>query len=195
MARAPAMRDNGGTNRGSIRRPRAAFVRHTMATFLFAWNPKYWNWPELRAQRRVIAKQGHVDVQWASGATRVIEPGSRAFMVRLGVPPKGLIGAGVTMTEPVEGPHWRDDKKLKRATTRHLWIRWDSLFEEPVVTFDDLAVPPYSRFRWATRASGMRIPSNVADALEVLWEAKLADAASAAAKPARRRGSGARSSD
>ncbi|HEV8500241.1 MAG TPA: hypothetical protein VGR63_01595 [Casimicrobiaceae bacterium] len=166
-----------------------------MATFLFAWNPKYWNWPELRAQRRVIAKQGHVDVQWASGATRVIEPGSRAFMVRLGVPPKGLIGAGVTMTEPVEGPHWRDDKKLKRATTRHLWIRWDSLFEEPVVTFDDLAVPPYSRFRWATRASGMRIPSNVADALEVLWEAKLADAASAAAKPARRRGSGARSSD
>jgi 5-methylcytosine-specific restriction protein A len=123
----------------------------------------------------------------------VIEPGSRAFMVRLGVPPKGLIGAGVTMTEPVEGPHWRDDKKLKRATTRHLWIRWDSLFEEPVVTFDDLAVPPFSRFRWATRASGMRIPSNVADALETLWETKLA-AAPTAAKAARRRTAAAKSS-
>ena len=144
-----------------------------MATFLFAWNPKYWNWPELADEIGVIAREGHVNTQWASGATRAIEPGSRAFMVRLGVPPKGLIGAGVTMTAPVEGPHWREDKKLKRATTLHLWIRWEALFETPLVSFDDLAVPPFSRFRWATRASGVHIPSNVADAVEALWEERL----------------------
>ena len=53
-----------------------------MATFLFAWNPKYWNWPELAAQRRVLAKKGYVDVQWASGATRQIEEANKPAAAR-----------------------------------------------------------------------------------------------------------------
>ena len=77
-----------------------------MATYLFAWNPVYWNWPELPRQIRRLGRNGHVDVQWASGRIRAIEPGSRAFMIRLGVPPKGIIGAGVTVTAPTEGEHW-----------------------------------------------------------------------------------------
>ncbi len=156
-----------------------------MATYLFAWNPKYWNWPELPGEIRRLARRGFVDAQWASGRTRAIEPGSRAFLVRLGVPPKGIMASGVTLTEPVEGLHWREDKKLKGTTTMHLDIRWDALFAEPLVSLDDLAVPPFSRFRWATRMSGMRIPSHVADALEELWEARVA--AARAAKPSAKR--------
>lgn len=145
-----------------------------MATFLFAWNPKLWNWPELPAYQRKIERKGFVETQWASGRTRQIEPGSRAFMVRLGVPPKGIIGAGVTLTAPELGPHWRDDKIALGIQTLHLTIRWEALFETPKVSFDELGVPPFSRFRWAARASGMRIPSHVADALETLWERNLA---------------------
>jgi 5-methylcytosine-specific restriction protein A len=162
-----------------------------MATFLFAWNPKIWNWPDLPDYGRRIARKGFVDAQWASGRTRQIEPGSRAFMVRLGVPPKGIIGSGVTLTAPVLGPHWRDDKIALGIQTLHLDIRWEALFELPQISFDELAVPPFSRFRWATRASGMRIPTHVADALEDLWEKKLAAlkavADDAKAAPARKR--------
>ena len=162
-----------------------------MATFLFAWNPKIWNWPDLPAYGRRIARKGFVDAQWASGRTRQIEPGSRAFMVRLGVPPKGIIGSGVTLTAPVLGPHWRDDKIALGIQTLHLDIRWEALFELPQISFDELAVPPFSRFRWATRASGMRIPTHVADALEDLWEMKLAALKAVAADtrtaPARKR--------
>jgi 5-methylcytosine-specific restriction protein A len=162
-----------------------------MATFLFAWNPKIWNWPDLPDYGRRIARKGFVDAQWASGRTRQIEPGSRAFMVRLGVPPKGIIGSGVTLTAPVLGPHWRDDKIALGIQTLHLDIRWDALFELPLISFDELAVPPFSRFRWATRASGMRIPTHVADALEDLWEKKLAAlkavAADTSTAPARKR--------
>ena len=61
----------------------------------------------------------------------------------------------------------------------------------PQISFDELAVPPFSRFRWATRASGMRIPTHVADALEDLWEKKLAalnaGAADTRTAPARKR--------
>ena len=58
-----------------------------VATYLFGWNPKLWNWPELNRDRARLARQGFIDIRWSSGRVRQIEPGSRAFFVRLGVPP------------------------------------------------------------------------------------------------------------
>jgi 5-methylcytosine-specific restriction protein A len=71
-----------------------------MSTHLFAFNPKLWNWPSLADDIRTLARRGHFDTEWSCGRFRAIEPGSRAFMVRLGVAPKGLIGSGVVMTAP-----------------------------------------------------------------------------------------------
>jgi hypothetical protein len=64
-------------------------------------------------------------------------------------------------------------------------LRLDSLFELPLVTFDALARPPFSRYRWAVRQSGTRIPGSIADALETLWEPQR-DAALARTKQGRR---------
>jgi 5-methylcytosine-specific restriction protein A len=141
-----------------------------MPTYLFAWNPKHWDWPELGRKVSLLKRRGHVDLQWASGRTRAIEPGSRAFMVRLGVPPKGIIGAGVTLTAPEEGEHWIAAKAAAGVPGLYLLMRFEVLSTTPLVTFDDLARPPYSRFRWGIRASGTRLPSTLADALETLWE-------------------------
>src|SRR5574340_220741 len=77
-----------------------------MTTYVFAWNPRLWNWPELARERAKIARRGHADVEWACGRIRAIEPGSRAFFVRVGRAPKGLIASGFTLTEPREGAHW-----------------------------------------------------------------------------------------
>ncbi len=141
-----------------------------MPTYLFAWNPRHWNWPELGRHVGRVKRRGHVDFQWASGRTRAIEPGSRAFMVRLGVPPKGIIGSGVTLTAPEEGEHWIAAKAAAGIPGLYLRMRFEVLSTTPLVTFDDLARPPYSRFRWGIRASGTRLPSTLADALETLWE-------------------------
>jgi 5-methylcytosine-specific restriction protein A len=143
-----------------------------MSTHLFAWNPKLWNWPELAADRRRLARKGFIDIEWSSGRARQIEPGSRAFLVRLGVPPKGLFGCGTTMTWPQTAAHWRVDKAAAGATTGYLQLRIDHLYDLPIVTFDDLALPPFKRFRWGVRQSGTRVPSTIADALEELWAAR-----------------------
>ena len=150
-----------------------------MATYLFAWNPIHWDWPELRRETRKVERRGHVDIQWASGRIRAIEPGSRAFMVRLGVPPKGIIGAGYTLTAPEPGLHWVAAKAKAGIPGLYLRLRLEVLRELPLVTFDDLALPPFSRFRWGIRQSGTGVPSSLADALESLWEARLRSAASA----------------
>ena len=102
-----------------------------MATYLFAWNPVYWNWPELAGEIRRLKRRGHVDIGWASGRTRSIEPGSRAFMVRLGTPPKGIIGSGFTLTAPTPGRHWIDNKRKAGVPALHLRIRLEVLASTP----------------------------------------------------------------
>jgi 5-methylcytosine-specific restriction enzyme A len=141
-----------------------------MATYLFAWNPSLWNWPEMPQDMRQLARRGHVDTEWNSGRVRNIEIGSRAFLVRLGVPPKGIFGAGYTLTEPVPTPHWQPERRAEGAVQQRLWLRLQFLQPLPPVTYDDLAMPPFARFRWGVRSSGVRIPSTLADALEDLWE-------------------------
>lgn len=144
-----------------------------MATYLFAWNPKLWDWPELERQGARAARRGFVDVEWSSGRTRQIEPGSRAFLVRLGVPPKGIIGSGHVITAPWAGPHWLPERAAAGAVTHYLDLRLECLLRMPVVTFDDLAKPPFTRYRWGIRQSGAYLPESLADALEDLWEARL----------------------
>jgi 5-methylcytosine-specific restriction protein A len=148
-----------------------------MATYLFAWNPSLWNWPEMPKDIRQLKRRGHFDTEWNSGRVRNIEVGSRAFLVRVGVPPKGIFGAGHTLTEPVPTPHWRPERRAAGAIQQRLWLRLEALYPLPPVTYDDLAKPPFARFRWGVRSSGVRIPSTLADALEDLWEARTAAAA------------------
>ena len=155
-----------------------------MPTYLFAWNPKLWDWPELPRMRARLGKRGFVDFQWSSGRTRELEPGSRAFLVRLGVPPKGIIGSGVTMSTPVPAPHWIEAKAAIGVTTNYVQLRLETLFEQPPITFDDLAKPPFSRYRWAVRQSGTYLPEPLADALEKLWETRVASLRKPAMVPA-----------
>jgi len=136
--------------------------------------------------RARLARRGFVDFQWSSGRTRDLDPGSRAFMVRLGVPPKGIIGSGVTMTDPLLAPHWIEAKAATGTTTNYVRLRMEALFETPPVTLDDLARPPFGRYRWAVRQSGTYVPAPLADALEKLWETRVASVASRDAAGAKR---------
>jgi 5-methylcytosine-specific restriction enzyme A len=167
----------------------ASAKRATIAmlnTYLFAWNPKLWDWPTLAADVRRLSRRGYFDTEWSSGRAKSLEPGSRAFMVKLGVQPKGLYGAGTVMTAPVERLHWRQDKAAQGRTTCYVMLRLDALFEAPIVTFDDLAKPPFMRYRWAVRQSGTRVPSTIADALERLWDERVGTAIAPAAARTRR---------
>lgn len=158
-----------------------------MATYLFAWNPSLWSWPEMPADLRRLARRGHVDTEWSAGRTRAIEIGSRAFLVRVGVEPKGIFGAGYTLTAPTPGAHWRPEKAAVGAVTQYLQLRLESLHPLPPLTYADLAKPPFARFRWGVRASGVRVPTALADALEDLWEKRLAAVVKAGRAGSRRR--------
>ena len=146
----------------------------TVATYLFAWNPAIWSWPELAGDVRKLARRGHLDTRWSCGRHRHIDPGSRAFLVRLGVAPKGIFGSGVTLTPPETGRHWIEEKAAAGIPTNYTMLRLDRLFEMPLITFEELTIPPFRRFRWGMRSSGTYLPEPIADALEDLWEGRIA---------------------
>ena len=141
-------------------------------TYLFAWNPKLWDWPELARDRRKLARRGCLDTEWSSGRNRRIEPGSRAFLVRLGVEPRGIFGFGTVMSAPVERLHWREDKAAEGRTTGYVMLRLDSLYAVPPVPLADLARAPFAGFRWTVRQSGTRVPAHLAEALDRLWTSR-----------------------
>ena len=138
-------------------------------TYLFAWNPKLWDWPELARDRRRLARRSVLDTQWSCGRTRHLEPGSRAFLIRLGVEPRGIFGCGTVMTAPVERLHWRKDKAAQGARTGYVMLRLDALYEVPPILLAELAQPPFAGYRWTVRQSGTRVPAPLADALDRLW--------------------------
>ena len=152
------------------------------STYLFAWNPKLWDWPELPRDIAKLARRGHLDIEWSSGRARNVEPGGRAFLVKLGVEPKGIYGAGTVMTAPVERAHWREDKAKLGHRTGYVMLRLDTLLDSPIVLLDDLAKAPFAGFRWTVRQSGTRVPGTLADALETLWERRLQKARAPAAR-------------
>ena len=153
-----------------------------MATYLFAFNPAIWNWPQLKGDIDKLGRRGFLERTWSCGRHRNIEPGSRVFLVRLGVPPKGIMGSGVTLSAPLTVPHWIKEKAAAGGTTNRLTLRLESLFETPPVLFDDLEVPPFRHFRWGVRSSGTYLPSAIADALEDLWETRVATVSVPASK-------------
>jgi len=161
-----------------------------VATYLFSFNPVYWNWPEMPADMRKLARRGHFDTNWSCGRHRNIEPGSRAFLVRVGVEPKGIFGSGVTLIPPASRPHWMEDKRAAGITSNYTTLRLEALFPLPLITFAELEEPPFRRFRWGIRSSGTYLPESIADALEELWEERVGEKRREPGKRAGKRASG-----
>jgi 5-methylcytosine-specific restriction protein B len=67
--------------------------RREARTWLLAWNPSRWEWKEFSAQREQVRTGNPVQTSW-SCASHDAKEGDVAFLMRLGVNPKGVIARG-----------------------------------------------------------------------------------------------------
>jgi len=63
-------------------------------THLLAWSPNIERIEKFAALRDDVLK-GKQKNRWSVGKIKYIRPGSRFFMIRLGMPPKGIPGQGL----------------------------------------------------------------------------------------------------
>jgi MoxR-like ATPase len=138
-------------------------------TYLFAWNPERFDWATLDDQVRAVQETGGADDTWSCGQVKSIPPGSRCFLIRVGSEPRGIVGSGVTLDEVREAPHWDADRRARGERARFVDLRLDALSRTPIIRRDELADPPFDRFKWDTQMSGVRIPDEMAQALEREW--------------------------
>ena len=144
-----------------------------MTTFLLSYNPRHWQWNQLTDVKRHLEANGSVESRWSCSNTTQITAGARLFIIRLGVPPKGIFASGYAISDWYPDVHWDSARAAQGDTTHYVRTRLDKLFDpdnEPILTLDQLKQPPFSHTHWEIRASGVRIPSSIADDLEERWE-------------------------
>ena len=140
-------------------------------TILLAWNPRKWPWDDFAEQELAVREHGAVDERWGCGNRKRIPVGTRFFLIRLGVPPKGIIASGWTISAPYEHEEEWDANRGARTRPYHLVdITFDKLFAEPPLPLAVLQRAPFANFHWAIQMSGVIISPAIAAALERVWK-------------------------
>ena len=140
-----------------------------MSAYLFSWNPDRWGWNDLEDEIKKLRRRGYVDERWSCSNHKTLPSGSRAFLIRQGPrKPNGIVGIGVTTSDPYKDIHYLDSKKM----SMYVDIRWHDLRREPVVGWKELQRAPFAGFHWGIRNSGMPLPEHFADSLAALWQAR-----------------------
>jgi 5-methylcytosine-specific restriction protein A len=143
-------------------------------SYLLTWNPRRWSWEELPKMARKTAEGRMVRGQWSCGRNKHIEPGSRLFLIRQGVQPKGIIGSGIATSRPFVDEHWQEVRKQ----ALYIKLKFDHLLDpengDGPLMVTELDVPELKGIRWTTQVSGIEIRSG-AERLEQLWRDHLSE--------------------
>ena len=131
-------------------------------------NPTKWYWEDLDHTIDLIEKTGHVSQTWSVASHKKIQPGDRAFLLRLGVEPKGIMGAGIVTSQAFLSPHWSDESKLRYK----VMIDFEVLLNPetaPLLSLDLLKLGGLENYNWTPRSSGVEISQKYVEELEALW--------------------------
>ncbi len=71
-----------------------------MRTFMLTWNPAQDRPGDLSEAEAAIAEGRAWRDDWSTGVRKDVPIGSRVFLVRQGVDPRGVVASGYTLTEP-----------------------------------------------------------------------------------------------
>lgn len=146
-----------------------------MAAYLVTWNPARWPWRDLETYVRTVREQGFIDDTWNVGSRQIV-PGDRIFLMRLGLAPRGIMGAGTATSAVRLGPHW-DETKRGRRLAGYVELRWEALRDpdqDPILPRAMLK-DRFPGMLWDTQMSGIRIPDGIAADVEDAWQDLVSD--------------------
>jgi hypothetical protein len=71
-----------------------------MKAYLFGWNPVKFKWEDIDDDIQKLHTEGKLEEDWSVASHKTIKPGDRAYVVRVGVEPKGIFASGYISSEP-----------------------------------------------------------------------------------------------
>ena len=136
-----------------LRREGSEIVRKRRA-FLLTWNPSRYTLEQFRDY--LLRLGGSGNPSWSVGPRKDLPVGSRLYIMRLGVEPKGIVAVGVSTAGVEELPHWDPDRRKRGDTTRSVSYRPLRIQEEPFVPLAEL-ISRWPGFEWTPQGSGNEI--------------------------------------
>jgi hypothetical protein len=137
-----------------------------MKAYLFGWNPLKFAWEDLDKDIRKLKLTGKLTDNWSVASHKTIKPGDRAYIVRLGLEPKGIFASGYIASKPYLASR-------KGRIYHRIDIALDVLLnpdEERILGFDILKTGDLALQTWAPQASGISIKPQLVDELEGVWQ-------------------------
>ena len=137
-----------------------------MRTFLFLWNPHVWKWESLNHNISEIENSGSTKLTWRVHGHKKIRPGDRAFLMRLGAKPKGIVATGEVVSASFPDEHW-DTEGIQ---THFVMIEFDVILD-PKRSILGLPILQEisSAYNWTPQPSGVEIPPEISEKLESVW--------------------------
>lgn len=137
-----------------------------MKAYLFGWNPVKWAWDDIDKDIQKLSANGGLEETWSVASHKTIQPGDRAYIVRLGLEPKGIFASGIVTSKPFLA--LREGRTYYRiAITIDVLLNPDN---EPILTFDILKTGNLAAQTWTPQASGISIRPELVDELEGVWQ-------------------------
>jgi hypothetical protein len=136
-----------------------------MKAYLFGWNPLKFEWADIDEDIKKLAATGKYEDNWSVVSHKTIQPGDQAYIVRVGVEPKGIFASGVIASKPYQA--------IRKG--RHYYrinIALDVLLnpdKESILTLAILKTGNLAAQTWTPQASGISIRPQLVDELEGVW--------------------------
>ena len=142
-----------------------------MTTYLFTWNPARWDWTYLQKSIAEVKSNGYCVEPWSCGVTKKIQTGDRAFLIKLGEEPRGIVASGWVASDVYEDKHWDKNARAKGKTAQYVEVHWNTILVPDRDIFPRVWLDSgkYSKMHWEPQASGVRIPDDVAEQFEKDW--------------------------
>ena len=137
-----------------------------MKAYLFGWNPIKFKWEDIDDDIQKLASGEKFEENWSVASHKTIQPGDRAYVVRVGVEPKGIFASGIVSSEPYVA--FRKGRHYFRIN-----ITFDILLnpdKEQILTLDILKTGNLAAQTWTPQASGISIRPELVDELEGVWQ-------------------------
>lgn len=133
-----------------------------MSSYLLTWNPRRFNsWDELQW----LAKEKRS--RWSCGSRLSMAKGSRVYLFRQGVEPRGIVASGYTAADVHQDEHWDPKRRRKRQEANYVHVHFDAVLQD--ATFPAHQLKSLRAVNWRTQMSGIEIPNDAASGLERLW--------------------------
>lgn len=140
-----------------------------VATFLLTFNSERSSIEAWKRAHRRSSRGKTVNWNWSTRSHRQMSSGDYVYFSKQGVQPRGIFASGIVTSEPFEG-FWDDAKEGLRPS----WfvdVEIDLILdpEQPLALTPEQLERKFPSVHWWPRASGPRLPDDVADRLDQLW--------------------------